>query len=267
MSDTYSEADDIEAHRRDVIGLRQVAEGRGYRTSGYRLGLDIGGGLGLHTPWLLESADRVYVSDIIDYNSLYDGELISGIIKKFQRNNVPYDSARVELHKVDAQNTIYRDGIFDLIFSVNAFEHIPDPRAAFLEMVRVSAPGALVMIQFDPLWHSAYGHHLWHLDLGPWAHLLVSDDEFRHQIRAAGGTEQDIDIFNHQTNRQPFRLYEELFSAPPLELFSSSSYAFWSKGTEDDPYCSHPNYQLCLERGWDSKELLVRGVQFVGIRA
>ena len=67
----YDETSDVLQHKLDVDNLRVVAEWLGHRVSGYTLGLDIGGGLGLHAPWLLEISERVYISDIIPFGALY----------------------------------------------------------------------------------------------------------------------------------------------------------------------------------------------------
>lgn len=263
---TYDEVSDVAQHKVDVENLRKLAEWLGLRVADYKLGLDIGGGLGLHAPWLLEISERVYVSDIIQFGALFEGKLNSGLIEKFCRNNVDYDPGRVEFHMTDAQNLIYRDGLFDFIFSVNAFEHIPNPRKAFYELIRVSRSGALVLIQFDPLWFSAYGHHLWSLNFDPWDHLLMPEKEFKRQIIARGGTEKEIHIFEHEMNRCLSAEYVSLFKETSREWFSTSHYDFWSKTKEEDEYASHPNFKKCLERGYDPHNLLTRGIQFVGVR-
>jgi SAM-dependent methyltransferase len=40
----------------------------------------------------------------------------------------------------------FRDGAFGLVFSLAVFEHLPDPRAAALEVARVLAPGGLFFV-------------------------------------------------------------------------------------------------------------------------
>jgi SAM-dependent methyltransferase len=263
----YDESEDLRQHEADVRGLTAIAGGLGAASTGYEAALDIGGGLGMHAPFLQEIASRVYVTDIIDYTSIYDGGLLPGVIAKYQRNGVTYDPARTEYHKVDAQKLIYRDGAFDCVFSVNAFEHIPDPRLAFNELLRVTRPGALVLLQFDPLWHSAFGHHLWSLNFEPWAHLLASEQQMHTAIRERGGTDAEIAIYDRETNRQPFALFRQMFMQEAPLHFASSYFNFWSRAPEDDPNAHHPNYVKCLELGYEPEELLVRGVQFVGVRA
>lgn len=264
---SYDEVADIAQHKLDVESLRAVAQSLGHSVSNYLLGLDIGGGPGLHAPWLLEICKKAYIIDILPFGALYDGGFNVEVIEKFKRHSVPYYPERVEFHSVDAQELIYKDALFDFIFSVNAFEHIRDPRKAFHEMVRVTKPGGLILIQFDPLWHSAYGHHLWQLNFDPWDHLLMSDDEFKKAILAHGGTEEEVRVFEHDMNRRLSSEYFSLFRSPPNELFSASYFTCWSKTREEDPYASHQNYDKCLALGFRSDDLLTRGIQFVAVRA
>jgi ubiquinone/menaquinone biosynthesis C-methylase UbiE len=263
----YDEKADLDQHRLDVTGLMAVAQGMGLPTEGYKLGLDIGGGLGLHAPWLQAIAQMVYVTDIIDYTEVYEGSLLPLMLAKYKRHATPYDRARTEYHKVDAQSLIYRDALFDFIFSVNAFEHIPNPRLAFQEMVRVSKPGALVVLQFDPLWHSSQGHHLWHLNLDPWAHLILSPEEFYSECWARGGGDAEIHIYDHETNRQPFGTFRNLFEQEAKKYFSITYFNYWAKTSHEETSSNHENYNKCRALGFSTEDLLTRGVQFVGLRS
>lgn len=262
----YDEKIDIETHIRDLRGLSAIAESIGAAIDGYSLGLDIGGGLGVHAAPLQAMAHNVYVTDIIDYNGLYGGELVALNAQKFARHNVPYDAVRTEFHKADAQSLIYRDGMFDLVLSVNAFEHIPDPRAAYAELIRVTKPGALVMLQFDPLWNSAFGHHLWHLNFEPWTHLTLAPCAMHAEIEARGGKENDIHIYDHECNRHAFGLYKSLFEENAKKHFRRYHFDYWSKTESEDANRKHPNFKKAQILGFSAEELLVRGVQFVGIR-
>ncbi|WP_036286143.1 methyltransferase domain-containing protein [Methylosinus sp. PW1] len=265
----YDELADIVQHRLDVGNLRQAAEDLGFRVTKYRRGIDLGGGLGLHAPFLLDIVEEIYITDIVRYTTQYEGTLLAGISAKFARNNIPYDPSRVEFHTVDAQDLIYRDGLFDFVFSVNAFEHIPEPAKAYDELIRVTAPGSLVLIQFDPLWHSAYGHHLFHLNLDPWAHLLTNREEFERLIYDKGGNANDFEIFLHEMNGKRFQIYRDLFEGQAAKHFSKWHFDYWSKSPQLDPYASrYPEiYEAARARGYDLENLLVRGVQFIGERS
>jgi arabinofuranan 3-O-arabinosyltransferase len=63
------------------------------------------------------------------------------------------------------------DDTFDLVFSSNVLEHVPDPRRFLDEAVRVTRPGGLVYVSFT-VWHSPWGGHEtspWHLVSGRYA--------------------------------------------------------------------------------------------------
>ena len=62
--------------------------------------------------------------------------------------------------------TPFRDGAFDVCYSSNVLEHVPDPWQLGDEMVRVTAPGGTVFISWT-LWWGPHGGH----ETAPW-HLL-----------------------------------------------------------------------------------------------
>lgn len=262
----YSESDDIERHKTEFLKLLNFIDALGLPTSGYHRGIDIGGGLGMHAPWLLDMCDRLFVTDIEPYSALFDGALFRLIVEKFDRNAVPYPYPRVEYHQVDGQDLIYKDGLFDLVFSVNAMEHIPDPARAMAEIVRVTRPNALVVLQFDPLWHSAFGHHLWHLGLEPWAHLLESKEAFIERINALGGTQEDVDVFKNGMNCRPYNYYREFLEKLTPDVFRFTHVDRWAKNVDEEEQSRHPNYVRCLASGFDKDDLLTRGVRFIGVR-
>lgn len=54
---------------------------------------------------------------------------------------------RIELVKVDAKSTAFRDGEFGSVISNSIVHHIPEPRSVLAEMHRVTAPGGLVFVR------------------------------------------------------------------------------------------------------------------------
>ena len=80
----------------------------------------------------------------------------------------------------------FENATFDLAFSYNSFEHIPDPEFALSEMVRVLRPGGYVFLDFDPLYASAWGLHAWRSLRMPYPQFLFSDDFIETKIRELG---------------------------------------------------------------------------------
>lgn len=52
----------------------------------------------------------------------------------------------------------FRDGAFDLTYSSNVAEHVPDPWRMGREMLRVTAPGGLMVYSYT-IWYGPFGGH------------------------------------------------------------------------------------------------------------
>ena len=63
------------------------------------------------------------------------------------------------------------DGSLDLCYSSNVLEHVPSPETMAAEMVRVTAPGGVVVLSWTPWWSPWGGHETapWHYRGGRWA--------------------------------------------------------------------------------------------------
>ncbi|GJE55557.1 class I SAM-dependent methyltransferase [Methylobacterium thuringiense] len=232
----------------------------------YAFALDIGGGYGDHLPFLMDRIKNVIAIDIINY---LDDEQFNPRERasRSEAHGGHLDLSKVDFHYCDAQRLHYRDSLFDLVFSINAFEHIPNPLLALSEAVRVARKGAPIYLQFDPIWNSPWGHHLPHLNFEPWAHLLTSAEEFCALVLELGGTQTDIHIFETAMNRKPFSYYKRLFLEDYKDQFLTSSFASWSTDPHDEPATRHPNFERCRAIGYGVEELVTRGVQFVGVKA
>ncbi len=223
MTVPYDEVADLSVHRADVQAMFDLCAALRIKHDNFELALDLGGGLGLHAIFLQPACKSVYVADVIPYNSLYEGALVKQVIEKCKRNNLPIRPESIEFHNVDAQKNIYRDNLFDLVFSINAFEHIPDPVVAFREAIRICKPGGIIYLKFDPLWHSAYGHHMFEFGFEPWEHLLLGDEEFKRRVIQKGGTEKNISDYDYGMNRKKYNVFEvfvTIAASRPIFFFS-----------------------------------------------
>lgn len=60
----------------------------------------------------------------------------------------------------------FLDNTFDVCFSSNVAEHVPQPWQMAAEMLRVTRPGGLMILSYT-VWHGPFGGH----ETGPWHYL------------------------------------------------------------------------------------------------
>lgn len=80
----------------------------------------------------------------------------------------------------DGQALPFRDGAFDLVYSSNVGEHVPDPWRMGDEMLRVCRPGGVVFYSYT-LWYGPWGGH----ETAPW-HYLNGHTAARRYERRTG---------------------------------------------------------------------------------
>lgn len=120
--------------------------------------LEIGCGHGLAATILQQAGFEVAANDVV--NILDPAARQAGV--KFLEGDV-------------CRGLNYPDAAFDLVFSVNSFEHFNDPAAALDEMLRVTRPVGLIYLTFDPLYYSPWGLHA-ECRLGfPYPQILFSE--------------------------------------------------------------------------------------------
>ena len=257
------EAQELSWRREEVGGIRGSLRALGVVDVGYRFGLDIGGGDGVHAPWLHEMCEQLIVSDVIDY----DGSERKELGARFARHDIAFEPGRVEFHRGDARELIYRDALFDLVVSINAFEHIPEPERAFREAIRVTKPGGTMVLHFDPIWNSPLGHHLPHLDLAPWQHVVESEADFVASVRAAGGDQGDVTAFQTLMNRTSYAAFMAMLTGPLTAAFSFTHIQRWPQTVAEEPRAAHPNFARARALGYSDEDLFVRGLRFFGVKA
>lgn len=99
------------------------------------------------------------------------------------------DAGELALHgRTPGPRTVLGDGLalpfatgaFDVAYSSNVAEHVPDPWRMADEMVRVTRPGGLVFLSYT-LWYGPWGGH----ETSPW-HWLGGDRAADHYRRRTG---------------------------------------------------------------------------------
>ncbi|AWI90068.1 hypothetical protein C0214_18465 [Methylobacterium sp. DM1] len=266
MLGIFDEASFVQRHKVEAHNMFELLDHILGSQVSFDFALDIGGGYGDHLPFVQDRIGAIIAADIIEYSNDENFSL-KDIARRSEKYGGRFDLSKVDFHTCDAQKLYYKDEIFDFVFSINAFEHIPNPLLALAEARRVARTGAPIYIQFDPIWNSPWGHHLPHLNFEPWTHLLLNDEDFSDLILKKGGTENDILIFKTAMSRKSFSYYRRIFLEDFRNMFVNPSFVYWSNDPSDEPATNHPNFNLCRAKGYNIEELIVRGVQFVGVKA
>ena len=212
----------------------------------------------MHSAMLAEQVGKVICTDFSDQNARFGGEFVKLLHEKFERNGYSFPIEKFEFHEVDATRLIYRDELFDGVVSFNAFEHIPDPQAALAEIFRVTKPGGLIYVSFDPIWTSDSGSHFQHRVAAPWDHLLTTDGEFGMKIIEAGGSAGEVNEYRHAMNRRRLCYYRDMF-AKFRARGNTVSEMEWSGCTHPENV-HHANFIRCQAEGYSKEELLFRGM-------
>ncbi len=111
-------------------------------------------------------AARNTVKRVLGLNRRYAAEL---------RRQLEVDELRGETRRMDATDLDFESGSFDAVFSLSAFEHIPDPEEVIKEIARVLRPGgsAVIITHFITSDSGIHDPRLFgeRQDLPWWAHL------------------------------------------------------------------------------------------------
>ena len=257
----YSESDDFREHKLHIDDM--------YATLGTinipreAVVLDVGGGQGMHACFLAQRYELCYCLDIIDYQSLYNGEFFRLFKEKCDRNSIAYEKQKLKFVENDAMFMLFRDDYFDFITSFNALEHIPDPLKALNEIVRVTKKGGIIYVTFDPIWTADTGSHFIYRVPEPWAHLVDDQDTFIKKMQRAGSSEDEISEFKNGMNQLRLSKYRDIFESiiarDDVELLHESSWSGLAKRT----HRRHINYKKCRELGYAEEELKMRGMKYV----
>lgn len=110
----------------------------------------------------------------------------TGIDIDTSRTDARAQAAGVTVREMDATRLLFPDATFDLVFSFNVFEHLPDPAATFAEVVRVLRPGGIAYISFTGLRWSPHGAHMYKVINVPYITVLFEEAEVLGYLRARG---------------------------------------------------------------------------------
>src|SRR6476469_403109 len=81
--------------------------------------------------------------------------------------------ARTKVNNLPCKFVSQTNEKFDVIFSIDAFEHYNDPDGVLRQMANLLKPDGKVIISFGPTWYHPLGGHLF--SIFPWCHLVFSE--------------------------------------------------------------------------------------------
>ena len=150
--------------------------------------VEIGCGRAENAPFVMECGAKQYIG--IDP----DTSLVSSD-RQFPPN--------VEVIEGTAESLPFSNDSIDFVVSFNVFEHVPDPRAALEEIVRVLRPRGTFYTVFGPPFNASAGPHLTRFIDLPYMHHLFSE----HVVGEFTG--RDKPYFT--VNRRALSYYRKVF--------------------------------------------------------
>lgn len=228
-----------------------------------KLVLDVGSGTGLHTGFITAcGCEKVIGVDLLDYEDAWDGSFKKRLIALYGECGYRLEPARCQFIRMNAEKLLFADETFDIVISVNAFEHIGDPGRALSEIRRVLKRGGYAFIQFDPIYYCDTGGHMFDFVGEPWGHLMHSEGEYIRMLENANAPAGVISDFMHGINRKPRKYFAELFhnSISRGEFKKVEGYE-WS-GVVSPDHLEHPNFKYLGDK-YSKEDLLFRGMNFL----
>jgi SAM-dependent methyltransferase len=140
-----------------------------------------------HTPHTRGASLEIGSADAMTSGELARaGWKATGIDIDISRTDARAGEAGVTIREMDATRLLFPDASFDLVFSFNVFEHLPDPAATFSEIVRVLRPGGIAYISFTGLRWSPHGAHMYKVINVPYITVLFEEAEVLAYLREKG---------------------------------------------------------------------------------
>lgn len=144
--------------------------------NGFRDVMELGGGDGQLSLKFHQDGVRAIILDIDDWR---DDEV---------------KNAGVQIRQVVSDQSLpVADGEFDLVFSFNTMEHVPDPAETMSELVRAVRPGGWLYLNFGPLFNSPLGLHAYRTTGIPYVQFLASREYLQQFIDARGINDLGVD--------------------------------------------------------------------------
>ena len=170
---------------------------------------------------------------------------------------------RYDFLRSDAQNLALKSNSIDIVFCINAFEHIPDPKSVLNEIHRILKHGGYAFVSFIPVFYSDVGSHMVEFISEPWAHLKYSDEEYITMLRAATpGTEYWVQEYQKGLNRHTRAYFYNLFEesrghwwSPKFKIIERRNWV----GVVNTSHLQHNNF-IDLQKKYPTEDLLFQGM-------
>lgn len=231
--------------------------------------LDIGAGQGWTSVILAAlSGAKVFAIDLYQYDKPLATSFKWELVSRFKRHlsvlqkepglehihNIDEIISRCNFYTMDAEEMLFKDNLFDFIFSLNAFEHIPCPSRALHEISRVLKPGGQAFLSLNPIYHADVGHHLMDLIDIPWVHLLYDRQEIKARVGASGKPVNEVDNILNSLNGYSVRDYIGALSGLDLEIQHLETHKL------DFKHAIKCKEFKILKKTYTEEELLTRGI-------
>ena len=195
--------------------------------------LDVGAGMGWTSVLLAaRTGSKVCAIDLHRHDELKGTSFKSEVLNRFKRHvpvlvKEPDFRSFHQLEQVierctfltmNAEQLSFEDRTFNIVFSLNTFEHIANPLKALNEISRTLKPGGQAFLEFQPIYFSDVGHHLFGLTHVPWIHLLYNSDEIKKMILDSGKVPNEVDNILNSLNGFTLKQYLDMFSNTGLKI-------------------------------------------------
>lgn len=123
-------------HQSEILALERLVGSRKVK-----VGVDVGGGFGRLTTWLIKRCDKVFLVEP------------SAKMRSLARKKLGGNS-KVVIRPGFAEDTNLPNSVADLVVMVRVMHHLPQPSRTLLEMYRILKPGGYLVIEFASSTHA-----------------------------------------------------------------------------------------------------------------
>ncbi len=257
----YDELKDFKNHKKHISEIIPAVSS--YVDFKNKVALNVGAGQGMHSGFLQALGfSHIYETDIIDYDNIYDLSFRKLLLEKYIRNGYTLDLKKITFIKTSAIDLLFKDNFFDVVVSINAFEHIPDPRQALREIIRCLKPGGFAFLTFDPLYYCDTGGHMFDFVSEPWSQLLCSEEGYIEMLIQNGAGDADVNDFKYGLNRWNLNKFNKLFKETKKKLKIEIIFNHVWEGVVNESHMKHTNYKKARKL-YSKKDLLTRGMSIL----